>query len=147
MVKACFLGDGREWFWDHGTFGSWESPKQREQSFWAILYRHIYIYIGGDVPFFWGLPGTFFNVQLPQMGDSPAARFTTLLAFLWALVVMRTAPNLGSTQFSNSPSHFFDPRWPTGYPDIHWLMTSMTHLYIYIIYTYICIYMYIYINV
>ena len=48
--KACHgqslfprSGDGRAWFWDHGTFGSWESPKQREQSFWAILYIYICI--------------------------------------------------------------------------------------------------------
>ena len=55
-TKACHgqssfprSGDGREY---HGTFGSWESAKQREQSFWAILYRHIYIYIYIEVVMF-----------------------------------------------------------------------------------------------
>jgi len=101
-------------FWQLGI-----PPKQREQSFWAILYRHMYIYRWW-CSFLLRNPGDWlFNVQLPQMGDSPAARFTTLLAFLWALVVMRTVPDLGNTEFSNSPSHSFGPQmtdWISRHP-------------------------------
>ena len=144
MVKACFLGDGREWFWDHGTFGSWESPKQREQSFWAILYRHIYIYRWW-CSFLLRTPGDFFQRPVTTNGGFACGQVYDVACISLGPCGHEDGAKPRQYAIQQFSQPFFWPQM-TDWISRHPLVNDINDpsLYIHNIYIYMYIYVYIY---